>query len=183
MQSKKRLSITRRRRKNCYFLDRNLGRVFLPAQLRKAGLDITAQDDTEEFCQTTRDPWMFYMCGKRGMILVTSDLKFHKSFPHMAAVALGKTIIIAFTQNNYNSDVRGRAFLKALPQIEDAIAEHRKKHRNFIGVVGMQGTFRVAQEKPLPHRATCDVRDWESYKRVCAEEGVLAFTPDLKGTA
>jgi hypothetical protein len=178
VQSKKRSSIVRRRRKNCYFLDRNLGRIFLPAQLRKAGLDITAQDDTAEFRQTERDPWMFYMCGKRRMILVTSDLKFHKSFPHMAAIALGNTMVIAFTHNNYNSDVRGRAFIKALPQIEDAIATHRRRHRNFIGIVGMQGTFRVAQEKPLPHRATCDLRDWESYARVCAEEGVLALAPE-----
>ena len=39
-----------------------------------------------------------------------------------------------------------------------------------------QGLFRVVEEKPLPYRVTCDPRDWESYKRVCAEEGVLAFT-------
>jgi hypothetical protein len=100
-----------------------------------------------------------------------------KSFPHMVAVSLGRTIVIAFTQNNYNSDVRGKAFIKALPQIEDAIAKHRKRSRNFIGIVGMQGTFRVAEEKPFPHRATCDPRDWESYERVCAEEGILALAP------
>jgi len=111
------------------------------------------------------------------MIVITSDLRILKSFPHMAAIALGKTTVIAFTHNSYNSDVRGRAFIKAIEVIEQAIADHRKKRRNFIGVVGMQGTFRVVSEKPLPHRATCDPRDWESYERVCIAEGVLAFAP------
>lgn len=137
-QSKKPSSTTRRRRKNHYFLDRNLGRKFLPEQLRKAGLQITAQDDTEEFKQAERDPWLFYQCGKRKVILVTSDRDFMKSFPHMAAVSLGNTVIIAFTKNNYNSDVRGCAFIKALQEIEDAISAHRKKKRNFIGVVGIR---------------------------------------------
>lgn len=121
---------------------------------------------------------MYYQCGKNQMIVVTSDLRFRKSFPHMAAVALGRTTVIAFTNNNYNSDVRGRAFIKAIGEIEAAIAAHRKAGRNFIGVVGMQGTFRIVEEKPLPHRATCDQRDWESYKRVCQAEGVLAFVPE-----
>lgn len=141
-------------------------------------MDITAQDDTEEFRQTERDPWMFYRCGKDGNILVTSDMRFRKSFPHMAAIALGKTMVLAFTNNSYNSGVRGRAFLKALHDIEDAIASHRQRRRNFIGVIGMQGTFRIVEEKPMPHRVTCDPRDWESYERVCAAEGVLAFAPD-----
>jgi hypothetical protein len=30
----------------------------------------------------------------------------------------------------------------------------------------------------LPHRKLCDHRDWESYKRVCEEAGVLALMPD-----
>lgn len=141
-------------------------------------MDITVQDETTEYCQEERDPWMFYMVGKEGKIVVTSDLRFRKSFPHMVAIALGKTTVIAFTHNSYNSDVRGRAFLKALADIEDAIAWHRQRRKNFIGIVGMQGTFRVVEEKPLPYRATCDLRDWESYERVCTAEGVLAFLPE-----
>lgn len=112
------------------------------------------------------------------MVVVTSDLKFRKSFPHMAAVALGKTIVIAFTNNSYHSDVRSSAFIKARQQIEDEIAKHNRRRKNFIGVVGMQGTFSVKEEKPLPHRVICDPRDWESYKVVCKAEGVLAFAPE-----
>jgi hypothetical protein len=155
-----------------------LGRIHFPSQLREVGLDVIAQDDTTEYQPTERDPWLFYHCGKVGMIVITSDLRISKSFPHMAAIALGRTTVIAFTHNSYNSDVRARAFIKALPEIENAIASHRKRRAYFLGVVGMQGTFRVAQERPLPHRATCDLRDWESYERVCKTEGVLPLAPD-----
>lgn len=177
MPSEKQSSTTRprprKRRNPRYFLDRNLGRVYFPADLRDAGLDVTAQDDTTEYQQNERDPWLFYRCGKSGFVVVTSDLNICKSFPHMAAIALGRTTVIAFTNNNYNSDVRARAFLKALPEIEDAIYTHRKSY--FIGVVGMQGTFRMVREKPLPQRKLCDPRDWDSYERVCAAEGRLAL--------
>lgn len=33
-----------------------------------------------------------------------------------------------------------------LVPLSDASLAHRKKRKNFIGVVGMQGTFRVADE-------------------------------------
>lgn len=180
MPLKKQLSTSRRRKRPRYryFLDRNLGRIYFPAYLRDVGLDVTAQDDTTEYCPAERDPWMFYQCGKQGFIVVTSDLNFTRSFPHMAAIALADTTVIAFTHNSYNSDVRGAAFLKALSRIEDAISlRRRRKRRSFIGVVGMHGTFRVAEDKPLPHRKLCDPRDWESYERVCAHEGVLALAP------
>jgi hypothetical protein len=147
--------------------------------LRDAGLLVTAQDDTTEFRQTERDPWMFYQCGKRGHVLVTADLQFHKSFPHMAAIALGDTMVIAFTNNSYNAGRRIKAFLAVLDQIEDAVkAMLRRKRRGFIGVVGISGTFRVAEEKPLPHRKLCDPRDWQSYYRVCEEEGRLPLAPE-----
>jgi hypothetical protein len=154
-----------------------LGRVFLPKQLRQARLKVIAQDDVEEYRQTERDPWLFYKCGKQGMIVVTSDTRLFRSFPHMAAIALGRTTVIAFTHNNYNSDVRGSAFIKALPDIEAAIREHRQRKTYFAGIVGMQGKFRVLQEKPLPHRAQCDPRDWASFERVCIAEGVLPLAP------
>jgi hypothetical protein len=154
-----------------------LGSMYLPKQLRAAGLEVIAQDDVKEYQDTERDPWLFYKCGKQGMIAVTSDTKLFRSFPHMAAIALGKTTVIAFTNNNYNSDIRGRAFIKALPQIEKAIRAHRRRKAYFVGIVGMQGSFRVAQEKPLPHRILCDPRDWASFERVCAAEGVLALAP------
>ena len=163
--------------KNQYFLDRNLGSVFLPKQLRQAGLDITVHDDVYQ--QTERDPWIFYDRGKRGFIVVTSDTSFMKSFPHMAAIALARTIVLAFSNNNYKAEVRGNAFLKALPNIEWEIKKHRRKRKlnYFIAVIGMTGTFRVKAEAPLPHRKTCDVKDWESYQDVCRVEGVLALGP------
>jgi len=154
-----------------------LGSVFLPKQLREAGLKVIAQDDVKEYQQTERDPWLFYQCGKRGMVVITSDTRLFRSFPHMAAIALARTTVIAFTNNNYNSNVRGTAFIKALAEIEGAIKAHRGLKTNFIGIVGMQGTFRILQEKPLPHRAQCDPRDWASFERVCAAEGVLPLAP------
>ena len=107
--------------------------------------------------------------------MITSDTDFILSFPHMAAIALARTNVIAFSNNNYKSEVRGRAFIKARKQIEKALWEHRKK-RYFIGIVGMTGTFRIKVECPLPERKTCDAKDWESYERVCQQEGGLALS-------
>ncbi|MGA7216900.1 MAG: hypothetical protein WBX38_01215 [Candidatus Sulfotelmatobacter sp.] len=163
--------------KNRYFLDRNLGSVFLPRQLRQAGMDITVHDGVYQ--PTERDPWIFYDQGKRGLIVVTSDTSFMKSFPHMAAIALARTTVLAFSNNNYKSEIRGNAFLKALTKIENEIKKHRRNRsrKYFIAVIGMKGTFTIKAESPLPERRTCDPKDWESYERVCQHEGVLALAP------
>lgn len=145
----------------------------MPEQLRNAGIDIAVHDDL--YTQTERDPWIFYECGRKNLIVVTSDTLFMKSFPHMAAVALARTRVIAFTNNNHKSVVRGAAFIKGRPQIEKALAAHKRKH--FIGVVGMKGDFRICAEAPLPSRKTCHPKDWESYEQVCRTAGVLALAP------
>ena len=154
-----------------------MGSVLLAEQLRGAGLDITVHDDVYQ--TTERDPWIFYDRGKLGFIVITSDTSFMKSFPHKAAIALARTTVLAFSNNNYKSVVRGNAFLRALPKIETEIARHRRntKRNYFIAVVGMSGTLTIRAESPLPHRKTCDPKDWESYERVCRSEGVLALAP------
>ena len=180
MLSKKRsnTSLRGRRPKSRYFLDRNLGSFYLPTQLRAAGLDITIHDDL--YAQTERDPWIFYECGKQGYIVVTSDTEFIKSFPHMAAIALARTTVLAFSNNNYKSEVRGNAFLKARPRITAELSKHKKRRKNryFIAVVGMHGSLTIKADAPLPHRKTCATMDWESYERVCAAEGVLLLSPE-----
>jgi hypothetical protein len=125
--------------------------------------------------QTERDPWIFYECGIKNLIVITSDALFMKSFPHMAAISLAHTIVIAFTNNKHKSEVRGAAFIKARSLIEKAIIEHKRKY--FIGTVGTHGTFRVCSESPIPSRKTCQPADWESYERVCEKAGVLALAP------
>lgn len=179
MLLKKQSSISRRRKrpKIRYFLDRNLGSFYLPAQLRNEGLDVTIHDD--QYTQTERDPWIFYERGRLGFVVVTSDTDFMKSFPHMAAIALAKTTVLAFSNNNYKSEVRGNAFLKALPAIEAELAFRRRRRKNiyFIGTIGTLGTLTIKADSPLPHRKTCDPRDWESYERVCAAEGMLTLAP------
>jgi hypothetical protein len=125
--------------------------------------------------QTERDPWIFYECGKKNLVVVTSDLAFRKSFPHIAAIALARTSVIAFSNNNCKVDVRGKAFIKALSQIESALRQHRGNY--FIAVVGTGGSFRICEESPMPSRKTCDLKDWSSYERVCSKEGVLALAP------
>jgi hypothetical protein len=126
--------------------------------------------------QTERDPLIFYECGVKRWIVITSDTDFRKSFPHMAAISLGGTTVIAFTNNKYKSDVRGKAFIKARQSIEKAIRAHRKG-RYFIGIVGTDGSFRVCDESPMPSRKTCHELDWESYEAVCQKAGVLALAP------
>lgn len=140
-------------------------------------MDITVHDDI--YPPTERDPWIFYDRGKLGFTVVTSDTGFMRSFPHMAAIALARTTVLAFSNNNYKSDVRGNAFLKALRKIEREIAKHRRRRKGnyFIAVVGMTGTLTIRAESPLPQRRTCDAKDWESYDRVCRAEGVLALAP------
>ncbi len=121
---------------------------------------------------------MYYQCGKRRHIVVTTDMAFRKSFPHMAAIALGDTTVIAFTTNSYNAQRRAKAFLSAQEEIEKELRRRgRRKRRSFIGIVGIAGTFRVEDERPLPHRKLCDLLDWQSYERVCHAEGVLALAP------
>ena len=43
-------------------------------------MDITVHDGVYQ--PTERDPWIFYDQGKRGLIVVTSDTSFMKSFPY-----------------------------------------------------------------------------------------------------
>ena len=175
MPSEKRssISLNKRQPEFRYFVDRNLGSVYLPAQLRAAGLDIVVHDDV--YIQTERDPRIFYECGINKLVVVTSDTLFMKSFPHMAAIALAKTRVIAFANNKAKGEVRGAAFIKARKAIEKALAKHKRSY--FIGVVGLPSTFRVCAESPLPSRKTCHPSDWESYERVCKKAGVLALAP------
>jgi hypothetical protein len=166
-------SLNRKQRKLRYFIDRNLGSFLLPTQLRGAGLDLVVHDDI--FPQTERDPWIFYQCGIQELVVITSDTAFMKSFPHMAAIALARTSVVAFTNNNYKSAVRGDAFIKARASIERAIKKHKGKY--FIGVVGTNGTFSIKAESPLPSRKLCEQSDWESYERACLRAGVLSLAP------
>jgi hypothetical protein len=129
------------------------------------------------YVQTERDPWVFYECGKNNLVVITSDTAFMKSFPHRAAIAIAKTTFLAFSQNNCKFDVRGNALIKAHAKINDAILKHKKLKKNFIAIIGMTGSFAIKEESPIPHRKTCDPRDWESYERVCSIEGVLALAP------
>jgi len=175
VQLKKRSSTSRnvRQLKFSYFVDRNLGSIYLPRQLRGAGFDIVVHDDV--YVQNERDPWIFYECGIKKLVVITADTTFMKSFPHMAAIALAKTRVIAFANNKRTSDVKGAAFIKAGNAIEKALREHKRRY--FIGVVGIPGTFRICAESPLPSRKTCDPADWDSYERVCKTAGVLALAP------
>jgi nucleoside-diphosphate-sugar epimerase len=172
--SKKRSNTSRSKKphKTQFFIDRNLGGFYLAEQLRSAGFDVRLHDDFYQ--QTERDPLIFYECGVKGWVVVTSDTGFMKAFPHMAAVALGNTTVIAFTNNNYKSAIRGNAFIATRKKIEAALKDHRG--RNFIAVVGI-GTFRICAESPLPSRKLCDPRDWQSYEGVCQQAGVLPFAP------
>jgi hypothetical protein len=160
-------------RKFRFFVDRNLGSFYLPNQLRAAGIDIIVHDDI--YVPTERDPWIFYEAGIKRRIVLTADTTFRKSFPHMAAIALAKTQVIAFAKNNRTSQEKGNAFIKARGAVEAAVRKHGAK--SFIGVVGINGTFRICDESPLPSRKTCDPRDWESFERVCNVAGVLALAP------
>jgi hypothetical protein len=49
-----------------------------------------------------------------------------KSFPHMAAIAVAKTRVIAFAKNKAKGDVRGAAFIKARRAIEAALTMHKR---------------------------------------------------------
>jgi hypothetical protein len=146
-----------------------LGAKQLAAQLREAGVSVTVHD--EIYDKTERDPWIFYDRGKNGMVVVTSDKTFMKSFPHMAAIALGNTTVFFFTKNNWLSEVRGRAFLAAQRRIFHAL---KKQNENFIGCISMDGNLTIIAKKPRPKRKFCDPLDWESYRRVCQSAGVIA---------
>lgn len=175
MPSEKRsnISLNKKRPEFRYFVDRSLGSIYLPAQLRAAGMDLVVHDDV--YVQTERDPWIFYECGMKKLVVITSDTLFMKSFPHMAAIALAKTRVIAFANNKAKGDAKGAAFIKARASIERALAKHRRSY--FIGVVGIPGTFRICAESPLPSRKTCHPSDWISYERVCNNAGVLPLAP------
>jgi hypothetical protein len=108
------------------------------------------------------------------MIVITSDKSFMKSFPHMAAIALGRTTVLFFSKNNWRSNIRGEAFLIARSRIFHAL---KKQPSNFIACVGMGGSFNIIEDKPKPTRKYCDPLDWESYERVCQSEGIVAEAP------
>jgi hypothetical protein len=151
-------------------LDRNLGAYQLKVQLSKEGLDVTAHD--EIFGPLERDPWIFYWAGKNNYVLVTADLSFKKLFTHQAAIALGQTAVFAFSGATFNSDARGEAFKKAKSKILRTL---RKQARPFIATVLLSGEIHMDSSNPRPSRKKVDSRDWESYERVCAAEGINPF--------
>lgn len=177
MPSKRRSNTSRRKQKQRsyrFFLDRNLGAYSLKEQLGKAGVrDVVVHDDLFE--RTERDPWIFYKCGKDGLIVISSDKTFMKLFPHMAAIALGRTTVLYFTHNNYKSRVRGDAFLKAYQLILRTLQRAKKP---FIGCISMDGSFRIVETSPAPTRKQCELQDWDSYRRVCKSEGVRPTEPE-----
>jgi hypothetical protein len=91
-------------------------------------LNVTIHDDL--YFQTERDPWIFYECGKAGFIAVPSDTEFMKSFPHMAAIAIARTTVLAFSNNSYKSVVRSNAFSKAMPLITAELLKHKRRRTN-----------------------------------------------------
>lgn len=176
---KRRSTIARHKRHEFQFLlDRNLGAILLAAQLKNAGINVIAHDD--KFTRTERDPWIFYKCGKEGLIVVTSDKAFMKFFPHMVAIALGRTTVLYFASNNYNSQVRGKAFLTAYKSIVLALKRH--KGEPFIASIGSNGAFTIVEKSPRPKSKNCDSRDWESYVRVCQVEGIEVEKSDGNST-
>jgi hypothetical protein len=40
----------------------------------------------------------------------------------------------------------------------------------------MQGTFRIKEDSPLPHRKRCDPLDWDTHERECLNEESSHFT-------
>ncbi len=101
--------------------------------------------------------------------MITGDRKFMRSFPHMAAIALGRTTVIAFTAKNYNSMIRGRAMISARARIVRAL---RNNEAPFIGSVSADGAFNILETKPKPLRLQCNQLDWDSYRRALEAEGV-----------
>ena len=129
----------------------------------------------DRYTPTERDPWIFYDSGKQGLIVITSDKLFMKSFPHMVAIALGRTTVFAFSNNNYNSKIRADAFIAASSAIERAIVAHRGQP--FIATIGMHGTVEVNVVNPRPTRKACHLADWGSYLRVCKVERIRPEMP------
>jgi hypothetical protein len=123
----------------------------------------------EVYPRTERDPWIFYDQGKKENIVITSDKAFAKSFPHMAAISLGKTTVLYFSKGHWRSGVRGQALLTAKSQIFHAL---KKQESHFLACIGLTGTFTIVTDRPRPSRKICDPQDWDSYKRVCDSEGV-----------
>jgi predicted nuclease of predicted toxin-antitoxin system len=175
VQSKKQSGISKPLKLHNYrfFIDRNLGSQQLPGRLRGAGISLIVHDDV--YTPTERDPWIFYECGKKGLVVLTSDKSFMKSFPHMVAITLGRTTVLAFSNNNFNSKVRSEAFLSASSSIHNALAAHRGVP--FIATIGMRGTIEINAVNPRPTRAACERADWESYLRVCRIEGIRPQLP------
>jgi hypothetical protein len=151
-------------------LDRNLGAYQLKTQLSKEGFDVTAHD--EIFGPLERDPWIFYWAGKNDYVLVTADLSFKKLFTHLAAIALGQTAVFSFTGATFNSDARGEAFKKAKARILRTL---RKQPHPFIATILLSGEIHMNSTNPRPSRKKVDSRDWESYEKVCAMEGIDPF--------
>jgi len=70
--------------------------------------------------------------------------------------------------------LRGDAFIQAKTPIFHAL---KKQSDNFLASIGMGGSFKIVNRNPKPMRKFCDPRDWESYRRVCESEGIIAEEP------
>ena len=101
-----------------FLADRNLGRYLFVDSLKGSGVDITPHDDVYD--QLERDPWIFYECGK-GVVVITADTLFMKYFPHMAAIELGRTKIVAFANSNSMAAMKAKAFRQRRRQSQNML--------------------------------------------------------------
>ena len=131
------------------------------------GLDVVMCDSLS-LCGE-QDPWVFYTCGKNDHCLITVDKDFVHYFTHMAAIALGKTRVFFFTSGTANMEERGKAFKKAKAK---ALRIIKKQEATFIASIGIDGSVKTVDRRPMPTRKQCTEAHWDSFVRVCRAEGV-----------
>jgi predicted nuclease of predicted toxin-antitoxin system len=116
-----------------FFIDRNLGAKYLPAELRKAGFCLVVHDEHFKQRQDVQDPEVIAECGRNGWILLTADSAMSRRWA--VEIKAAKIGIICQTNNNQGPRLWVPRIIRAKNRIIKAALNREKPFVDFIQAV------------------------------------------------
>lgn len=116
----------KRRRRDVYYLDRNLCSEITISLLREAGFRlITYWDDYGRvWGQQISDPDLIAQCGRRNHVLITADSR--AEYTYAAEIMNAKIAVILLSRNNDGAISWAQRLITAKDAIEEQLSTRRK---------------------------------------------------------
>lgn len=109
------------RSSSVFFIDRSLGKRVVAQELSSEGVRVERHDD--HFPQDATDEEWLTECGKQGWVVLTRDKKIRHRPTELDALKAAKVSAVFLTGKNARGIDFAKAFLKALPNLEQLFSE------------------------------------------------------------